>query len=83
MGAQFAGSVASCGVPPEGLWVATVGLNGLTVGTLTVLDTGVTVLATSSPNAIPLVPGDIVSLTAPEEPDVAIGRVRITFTGEL
>lgn len=83
MGIDFSGSVASCGTAPEDLWVATVSLNGATIGTLTIAVGGVASLKGISTLPLPLVPGDIVSLTAPETADLAIGRVRITFTGEL
>lgn len=83
LGVGFAGSVASCGSPPEALWTAPIALNETAVGYLEVTSDGVATLTALTPDPIPLVVGDVVSLTAPEEPDLEIGRVRITLTGEL
>ena len=83
LGPDFAGSVASCGSPPEALWTGAITLNETPVGALEITPDGVATLSTLSPDPIPLVPLDVVTLTAPEPADAAIGRVRITLTGEL
>lgn len=83
LGPDFAGSVASCGTAPEGLWRATIALNDVPIGALEITSQGATTLTTLTPDPIRLIPQDIVSLTAPSDADAEIGRLRITFTGEL
>jgi hypothetical protein len=83
LGANFAGSVASCGIAPEEIWEATVALNDRPIGTLSIFPDLTIILAATVAGPIPLASGDVVSLTAPQDADEIIGRVRITFTGEL
>ena len=83
LGQNFTGSVASCGTAPREIWTATIGLNDTPIGTLVIWPDLTIILAASVAGPIPLAFGDVVSLTAPEDPDDLIGRVRITFTGEL
>lgn len=83
LGEHFAGSVASCGTAPREIWTATISLNDRPIGTLAIWPNLTVILAASVDGPIPLALGDVVSLTAPEDPDETIGRVRITFTGEL
>lgn len=83
LAANFVGSRASCGVAPTEIWVATIAVNDVPAGTLTVYPDLQAFLFTNQAQPITLAAGDVVSLTAPEDPDDTIGRVRITFTGEL
>jgi hypothetical protein len=83
LGENFAGTVASCGTAPREIWTATISLNDKPIGTLTIQPDLTIVLAATVAGPIPLAFGDVVSLTAPEDPDEIVGRVRITFTGEL
>lgn len=81
IGAAFAGCVASCTIPPLVQWVATISRNDSVVGTLTISTDGIATFSASAP--IYLAKGDTMSLTAPDEPDEEIGRVRVTFVAEL
>lgn len=83
LGDQFAGSFASVGTPPSEIWKALVSLNDAPIGTLELWPNGSAFLASPRTGPIPLAQGDVVSLTAPEDPDLSIRRVRVTFTGEL
>jgi len=81
IGANFAGCIASCTVPPINPWVATISRNDAPIGTLSVDTDGIATFSASP--AIQLSRGDTLTLTAPEEPDEEIGRVRVTFVAEL
>jgi hypothetical protein len=83
LGAQFFGCTASCGVPPEELWVASIAVNDAAIGTLTITPSGAASFASTGLDPVRLAQGDVVSLTAPEDPDLSIGRVRFTLIGEL
>lgn len=83
LAADFAGSRVDCGTPPLAAWAAQVTHNDVPAGLVTIDATGAATLATASHAAIPLVPGDVITVIAPEEADEQIARFRITFTAEL
>lgn len=83
LGVDFAGSSASCGVAPETDWIATLSRNGVVVGYIQVATSGVTTLSTIAPTPVLLGFGDTFTITAPDDPDTQIGRLRVTFSGEL
>ncbi|MBB3910169.1 collagen-like protein [Sphingomonas desiccabilis] len=83
LGADFAGSAASCGIPPNDMWLATVSKNDEPIGTLTITPMGACTLGTLGHLPVTVSAGDVISVVAPDEPDMAIGRVRFTFAGQL
>lgn len=79
---DFVGSRLSCGTNPAATWTATVLVNGVSVGTIALSTAGVATLVTTG-TTVPLVAGDVVTVTAPVTADANIARVRFTFRGTI
>jgi hypothetical protein len=79
---DFAGCVAGAGVAPAADWVASIQLNGVAIGTLTIHADGTHAFVTTG-GSVAVAAGDVVTLIAPAGIDAALARLRFTFKGAI